>query len=84
MKIARPQTNLDHISKKSTFAVSENWPVMRSREEYQNEKYTNLNLATPVLQPLKGKVDIPPLEAFPSPAIPVNADALFNLSSGSK
>ena len=47
-------------------------------------KYANPSLATPIIHPVKGKIDIPPLEGFPSPAIPIDADSIFQLGENSK
>lgn len=84
MEFERPLTNLNNLYPRSAFAIAEEWPSTSSKAEYRNEKYPNLKLATPILQPVKGKVDIPPLEGFPKPAIPVNSDFIFNLSADSK
>lgn len=84
MEIGLPYTNLNERNPKSTFALAREWSSVPSKAEYRDRKYENPVLATPVLQPVKGKIAIPPLEGFPSPAIPVNSDSLFNLNGNSK
>lgn len=84
MELATLQNNLNEIIPSSAFADAVEWPSIASKAEYRNKKYSNLELATPVLQPAPCKFEIPPLEGFPQPAIPVNADAIFNLSRSSK
>ena len=84
MKIASTLTNLMESIPTQKYNNSETTIHLKSKKIYQNEKYTNPSLATPVLQPIKNKVEIPPLEDFPSPAIPVNADSLFDLFSGTQ
>jgi hypothetical protein len=87
MEIERPLYNLNDILPNQAFAKSD---VMKLKSpepnmlKYQNEKYVNLHIATPLLKPVKTKVDIPPLDAFPSPAIPVNAESIFGLETGSR
>jgi hypothetical protein len=84
MEIERPLNNLNDILPNQAFAKSDVMKLKKSRAEYQNEKYVNLHIATPLLQPVKTKIDIPPLDAFPSPAIPVNAESIFGLETGSR
>ena len=47
-----------------------------TKEEYQMLNYSNIKLATPILRPIKQEIDIPPLEDFPSPAIPLEFESL--------
>lgn len=84
MEFERPLTNLKDILPKKAFAQSEYMYLRESRAKYQSEKYLNMNIATPLLQPCKAKIDIPPLDALPSPAIPVNAESIFSLDTGSR
>jgi len=51
----------------------------KNMDDSLNGKYVNQCLATPILKPVKGKIDIPPLEGFPSPAIPLGDESLMNL-----
>ena len=38
--------------------------------------YVDPVLATPILRPMKQEIDIPPIEDFPSPAIPLSFEPL--------
>jgi hypothetical protein len=84
MEIGKQYINLNGVNPSSTFASSAKWPTKTSKSEYQKKKYANPSLATPIIHPVQGKIDIPPLEGFPSPAIPIDADSIFQLGGNSK
>lgn len=84
MEFERPMTYLTGLKQCNNSTDNLDMCNKASKAEYQKEMYTNTFLATPILQPVKGKVHIPPLDGFPKPAIPVESDSIFNLASDSK
>lgn len=84
MDIESLQSSL--LGMKPSFSKTEakEWSWLVTRKQYRNEKNANSDVGTPILQPIKAKVDIPPLDGFPKSAIPMKSDLLFNLSGDSK
>ncbi|CAI2386599.1 unnamed protein product [Moneuplotes crassus] len=80
MEFVAPTSNLLEITKPGELknaVVTE----LKSRISYQSEKYDNLSLATPILKPVRSKIDIPSLEDFPAPAIPVDCSPLCKVGT---
>ena len=55
-----------------------------SRTEYQRRMYINLKLATPVLKHIKEEIEIPLLEEFPEPAIPIGEESTYGFIEHSR
>lgn len=84
MEIESSQTSF--IGMKHNFVKNEakELPWIVTKKQYRSETYINSKVCTPILQPIKAKVDIPPLYGFPKSSIPMKSDKLFNLCGDSK